>query len=130
MRHYTLLYIAAALALAACKGERQQEDLAARAAGEYYGHLVAGRYDEYLGGVADAESLPPSYRTGLIDAAKQTMAAQKAEHGGIDSVTVVGSRRDSLTGQTVALLTLCYSDSLREEVAVPMVEREGKWLME
>lgn len=131
MKH-TLLYICTAtlLTLAACKGgDAPQEDLAAKAAKEYYDHLLKGEVEEYMKGVADADSLPASYRSQLIDATQQLLDAQAKEHGGIDSVSAVGSRTDSLTRQTVALLTLCFKDSLREEVAVPMVERGGVWKM-
>lgn len=124
------LYIAAAALLMGCgSSEKPAEPLAAIAAKGFYDHLVKGNYEEYLKGLADADSLPPHYRSQLIDAAAQLVASQTAEHRGIDSVAIVGQRTDSLTAQTVALLTLCFKDSLREEVAVPMVESGGKWMM-
>lgn len=130
MKH-TLLYICiAATALAACKGsDAPREDLAAKAAQSYYSQLAKGDYEAFAKGIADGDSLPPAYRSQLIDAAKQLMATQRDEHGGIDSVAIVDSRTDSITRQTVALLTLCFADSLKEEVAVPMVERDGEWKM-
>ena len=52
-----LLCIVAA-AFAACKEEPKPGELAAKAAVEGYGHLIAGRYADYLAGVAGADSLP------------------------------------------------------------------------
>lgn len=115
--------------LCACSKEKQDDNAAALAAKEYYDHLLAGRYADYVGGFADADSLPPSYREQLLANAKQFMAQQKAEHGGITEVGVVSVNTDSTTMRASAFLMLCFGDSTREEIVVPMTERGGRWLM-
>ena len=94
-----LLCIVAA-AFAACKEEPKPGEQAAKAAVEGYGHLIAGRYADYLAGVAGADSLPAAYRVA-----------------------------DSVARQTNVFLLLCFGDSTREEVVVPMVEGPSGWRM-
>lgn len=119
----TLLFVCS------CGEEKRDDNAAARAAKEYYDCLVAGRYAEYLDGIADMDSLPPSYREQLLANAKQFMAQQKKEHDGIVDVRAVSVRTDSVARRTSAFIMLCFGDSAKEEVVVPMVERNGRWLM-
>lgn len=103
--------------------------MAAKAAQAFYGHLAAGRFDDYAKGMAGVDGLPPAYRSQVLDAARQLMAVQLTAHGGIDSVGVAGESIEESGGRAVALLTLCFHDGIREEVAVPMVEVDGEWKM-
>lgn len=118
-----------ALLFFACGGEKSDGNEAARAAKDYYDKLLAGNYTDYMAGIADIDSLPPSYREQLLANAKQFVAQQKNEHGGIAAVNVVSVRTDSTRNATDALLLFCYGDSSKEEVVVPMLERGGRWLM-
>lgn len=114
---------------ASCSGDSDKDDLAAKAAKEYYDALLAGRYGEYVKGFANSDSLPPTYEEQLMVNAKQFMAQQKEEHGGIVDVRAVYSRTDSLQGTTEAFLLLCFPDSTKEEVVVPMVQNGEVWKM-
>lgn len=118
----------ACLLLAACKDE-PKEDFAAKAAKAYYDSLVQGRYAEYVDGFSNADSLPQSYRDQLVVNAKQFAAQQQSDHGGIADVRIVASRTDSINGRTDVFLLLCFGDSTKEEVVVPMVEHGGVWKM-
>lgn len=118
-----------AAAFSACKDEPKPGELAAKAAVEGYGHLIAGRYADYLAGVAGADSLPAAYREQLLVGAKQFMARQKEEHGGIAAVSVVKYVTDSVARQTNVFLLLSFGDSTKEEVVVPMVESPAGWRM-
>ncbi len=118
-----------ALFSVSCSGNSAKEDLAAKAAKEYYDALISGRYGEYVKGFANSDSLPPTYEEQLMVNAKQFMAQQKEEHGGIVDVRAVYSRTDSLQGTTEAFLLLCFSDSTKEEVVVPMVQLDNVWKM-
>lgn len=118
-----------AAAFSACKDEPKPGELAAKAAVEGYGHLIAGRYADYLAGVAGADSLPAAYREQLLVGAKQFMARQKEEHGGIAAVSVVKYVTDSVACQTNVFLLLSFGDSTKEEVVVPMVESPAGWRM-
>jgi hypothetical protein len=116
--------------LCACSSSTPEEQ-AARAARAYYQHLIDDRPAEFLQGKADADSLPDSYRAQLLMAINQYRADMLDKHNGLREVQVsenVG-RRDTSLHLTYAFLLLCYGDSTQEEITVPMVERDGQWLM-
>ena len=120
--------LCAALALlAACKDEPKPGQLAAKAAEEAYGHLIGGRYADYLGFVAGADSLPADYREQLLANAKQFVAGQEEEHGGIDSVRALRAVADTAARRASVYLLLCFGDSTKEEVLVPMVGGPERW---
>ena len=131
MRLPLLLFMLAVTAVLthSCGSKAGPDDRAAIAAKEYYEHLIAGRYDEYLAGLSGADSIPAGYREQLIANARQFADIQQREHSGISSVQILRYTADSLTAQTNVFLLLCFGDSTREEIVVPMVERAGRWLM-
>ena len=120
---------AAAALLAACREEPKPEQLAAKAAEEAYGHLVGGRYADYLALVAGTDSLPGDYREQLLANAKQFMAAVKEEHGGIQSVSIVRTDTGAVSHRRDVFLLVSFGDSVKEEVVVPMVESPAGWRM-
>ena len=99
------------------------------AAKGYYQHLVAGEYEQFVEGRLMADLLPADYRSQLIEGYKQFVAQQLEARKGIQEVTVSRAYTDSLADYTNVLLMLCYGDSTTEEVVVPMVERDGRWMM-
>ena len=107
------------------------EEQAARAARTYYQCLVDDRPTEFLQGKADADSLPDDYRAQLLMAINQYRADMLDKHNGLHEVQVSDNvgRRDSSLHLTYAFLILCYGDSTQEEITVPMIELNGKWLM-
>ena len=113
--------------VAACSSPTKEE-LASLAAKGYYQHLIDGDYDHFLEGREFADSLPADYRSQLIDGYSQFMAQQQAR-GGIREVRISRAFTDSTQQYTSVLLMLCYGDSTTEEVVVPMVERDGRWMM-
>lgn len=129
MRKLLYLLTLLCVAVASCGGNDTDNNAAARAAKEYYDHLIKGCYVDYVNGYIYTDSLPPQYREQLVINAKQFMAQQQAEHGGIASVQVVASQTDTLTNTTNAYLMFCYGDSVHEEIVVPMVQRGEQWLM-
>ena len=118
-----------ALLVAACSSTPTREELAGLAAKGYYQHLVAGEYEQFVEGRLMADSLPADYRLQLIEGYKQFVAQQLEARKGIQEVSVSRAYTDSLAGYTNVLLMLCYGDSTTEEVVVPMVERNGRWMM-
>lgn len=123
------LEMLALLVLVAACGGPTREELASLAAKGYYQHLVEGDYNRFLEGRIMADSLPADYRSQLIDGYSQFLAQQVQARGGITEVRVSRAFTDSTQQYTSVLLTLCYGDSSSEEVVVPMVERDGRWLM-
>jgi len=114
----------------ACEEKIAPEDMAAMSAKGYYGHLIAGEYDAYLAGINGVDSLPAGYREQLITNARQFMARQKEEHGGIAGVEVIRAKADSTSGYVNVFLLLTFADSLHEEIVVPMLETSlAEWRM-
>lgn len=113
-----------------CKEEPRPEDIVGQQAKAYYDHLFAGRYDQYVAGIHDIDSLPAAYREQLHVGARQFAARQQREHAGVSEVIVARAVVDTAAHQARAFLVLCYGDSTREEIVVPMAERlPGQWRM-
>ena len=112
-----------------CSSGPTAEERAAQAAKTYYDYLVAGRYEQFLDGRVGADSLPDDYREQLLTSCQQFMAQQTKAHQGISDVRISNARTDSLTAYVSVFLLLCYADSVREEIVVPMVEHDGRWCM-
>ena len=113
---------------AACSSPTKEE-LASLAAKGYYQHLIEGDFDHFLEGRVMADSLPDDYRSQLIDGYSQFLDQQVQARGGIKEVRVSRAFTDSSQQYTSVLLMLCYGDSTTEEVVVPMVEHDGRWMM-
>jgi hypothetical protein len=114
---------------AACGNGPSKEELAGLAAKGYYQHLIDGDYDHFIEGRVMADSLPDDYCSQLNDAYAQFLAQQTSSRGGIREVRVSRAFTDSTLNYTSVLLMLCYGDSTTEEVVVPMIERDGRWMM-
>ena len=121
--------VLAAGMLAACSEEPKPEEIVSQAAKAYYDHLVAGRYDEYLAGVAGTDSLPAGYREQLLNNTKQFAALLREEHGGVCEVRVVNAVADTTRRQADVFLMLCFCDSTKEEIVVPMSGHGNEWRM-
>ena len=126
---FRTLFILYLIALCACSSTPEEQ--AARAARGYYQCLIDDRPEEFLQGKANADSLPDSYRAQLLKAINQYRAEMLDKHNGLNEVQVSDNvaRRDTSLNLTYAFLLLCYGDSTEEEITVPMVERDGQWLM-
>ena len=124
-----LVYLILIVIVVACSTGVSREEQAALAAKGYYTHLVQGEYEQFIEGRLMADSLPADYRSQLIEGYKQFVAQQMEARKGIQEVSVSRAYTDSLAGYTNVLLMLCYGDSTTEEVVVPMVERDGRWMM-
>ena len=124
-----LVYLILIVIVVSCSTGVSREEQAALAAKGYYTHLVQGEYEQFVEGRFMADSLPADYRSQLIEGYKQFVAQQLEARKGIQEVSVSRAYTDSLAGYTNVLLMLCYGDSTTEEVVVPMVERNGRWMM-
>ena len=129
MRKLVYLVLLVFLAQWAACSSPTREELASLAAKGYYQHLIEGDFDHFLEGRVMADSLPDDYRSQLIDGYSQFLAQQVKARGGINEVRISRAYTDSTQQYTSVLLTLCYGDSTSEEVVVPMVERNGRWMM-
>ena len=125
------MVIAAMMMLFSCGGDKgpSREDLAAKAAKEYYDSLIAGGYAYFSDGFNGTDSLPPHYREQLVVNAKQFVPAQEKAHHAVKNVRIVTAKTDSTTNITNVFLMLCFGDSVNEEIVVPMLEVNGVWKM-
>ena len=129
MRKLVYLVLLVFLAQWASCSSPTREELASLAAKGYYQHLIEGDFDHFLEGRVMADSLPDDYRSQLIDGYSQFLAQQVKARGGINEVRISRAYTDSTQQYTSVLLMLCYADSTTEEVVVPMVEHNGRWMM-
>ena len=114
----------------ACGEDRRVEDVVAAQAREYYDCLLGGDYESFLEGFSEVDSMPADYREQLLTNVSHFMGQQKKEHKHIERVEALKAVVDTATHQATAFLLLCFGDSLREEVAVPLIEcRDGRWRM-
>lgn len=105
------------------------EELAGKAAKLYYENLIAGNYAAYVDGFYRPDSIPGSYREQLITSAKQYVAQMKEDHKGLVAVDIAGAKADTAKHVGHAFLMLCFKDSVREEIVVPMVLHDGNWML-
>lgn len=130
MRRLPLLFVAILALMQSCAGgSEKKEDLAAIAAKSFYDSLVAGRYECFVDDFASNRRIPDGYREQLVANAKQFLARQGQDHQGIKTVSVVGSKVDSVAQITHVFLLLCFGDSTKEEILVPMVREGEAWMM-
>ena len=124
-----ILYCIVALVLVACGGDKKPDFAAANAAKEYYSLLLERKTEAFVEKMDMPDSIPEMYREQLVANIKMYIAQQQDEHHGIKKVDVQNCINDSLQPTAQAFLMICYGDSTVEEIVVPMVKRDGKWLM-
>ena len=130
-RHSVLLIVVAALLLFACGGKTDKDpsEMVGRTAKLYYDNLLHGHYEEFVDGHFRPDSIPASYRSQLIDNMRMYVGQQNDEHHGIQEVRIVRATADTARHEGNAFLMLCFKDSTKEEVVVPMVNVGGLWMM-
>ena len=121
---------AAALLLSACGGKgNDPSEIVGRTAKLYYDNLLHGHYEEFVDGHYRPDSIPDSYRRQLIDNMRMFIGQQNDEHHGIGEVRIVRATADTVRHEGNAFLMLCFRDSTKEEIVVPMVQVGGLWMM-
>ena len=120
------------ICMVACSSVSPEQE-AAESAKEYYDLLVEGNTTRFLEGKANIDLLPTDYCEQLLKTVDQYHADIQKKHGGLREVSISENigRTDTVNGSPLvhAFLILCYADSTQEEITVPMVERDGRWLM-
>ena len=130
-RYSVWLVILAAMLVIACggKGGDNPSEMADRTAKLYYENLLHGRYDVFVDGFYRPDSIPSSYRSQLIDNARMYVAQMNDDHHGLARVDLIHATADTARNEGRAFLLLCFADSTREEVVVPMVRIENLWMV-
>lgn len=112
-----------------CSNELTPEEQASLAAKGYYEHLATGEYDKYLEGVSDTKNAPADYTEQLRVSAKQYTERLKQLHQGIKTIEVRSARNDTTLHCMEVFLLLRFADATSEEICVPMVQQDGRWLL-
>lgn len=122
--------MAVAVAVAGCSvKDAKPEEIAGRAAKVYYDYLLEGKYEAYVDGFCQPDSIPQGYREQLIANAKMFVAQQRDTKNGLVEVKYQRAKLGSDSHSAQAFLLFCYGDSTKEEVIVPMSEVGGIWMM-
>ena len=122
--------LAMALALAACAPKASDPaEVASRTAKLYYDALLEGNYDvfvagldRHLGDIGDYDSL-------LVANARMYVDRQRESHQGIASFEVARVEYDGKGHAANVFLDVHFADSTKEQIVVPIVERDDLWLM-
>ena len=126
-----VLSMIAAIVNVACSSEApiKNDDAAAQAAKCYYDSLNNGGYEYFTDMYHRQERIPDSYREQLVANTKMYLDNIRKEHKGISEVRVLNCKNDSLNPTAEVYLLLCFGDSTKEEIVVPMVKDKDKWMM-
>ena len=124
MRAIGLLFL---LLLVSC-GSTTPEQQAAESAKACYDFLIEDDAVRFLECKAGADTLSADYGEQLLTAVRQYQHDIKQKHGGLREVRIADDQSAFNTYQQSTLI-LYYTDSTQEAIAVPMVERDGRWLM-
>ena len=130
-RYSVCLIVLAAMLVIACGGKSDDNpsEMVGRTAKLYYDNLLHGRYDVFVDGFYRPDSIPDSYRSQLIDNARMYVAQMNDDHHGLYRVDLIRATADTARNEGRAFLLLCFADSTREEIVVPMVRVEKLWMM-
>ena len=132
-----LLFTLSALAALACSGDAVERQ-AAEAACSYYNRMLEGYPDGMAAAQEGVGDQPDDYRRQLEAAFGIYADDMVQKHGGLRAVSISPNigRRDSLPTAhgafehiVYAFLLLSFNDSTQEEIAVPMVQRDGEWFI-
>ena len=110
----------------ACSTPPEQQ--AAESAKACYDLLVEDDAVRFLECKAGSDTLAADYGEQLLEAVRQYQRDIRQKHGGLREVRIADDQSAFNTSQ-LSTLILCYADSTQEAITVPMVERDGQWLM-
>ena len=123
MRAFGLFFV---VLLSACSTTPEQQ--AAESAKACYELLIEDDAVRFLECKAGIDSLSADYGEQLLEAVRQYQRDIKQKHGGLREVRISDDQSAFNTSQ-LSTLILCYTDSTQEAIVVPMVERDGQWVM-
>ena len=129
MRKLIIMSFILGILCACSKKEIKPEEMALQMAKVYYDQLLSGDYASFVDGMNFNDTVVPAYREQLITNMKMYVGQQEKEHQGIKQVIPLRAMRDTANHTVNAFLMMCYNDSAKEQVVVPMVEKNGIWMM-
>ena len=124
-----LFFTVALLTACASREDFPQEDVAANTARLYYQYLIEGKYEDFVAGMDRHIERSQNDERQLVENAKLYVKRQQNLHQGIKSVRVASSEVDTIQHTAMIFLIMEFADNNKEEILVPMVERDSLWLM-
>ncbi len=124
MRVFCLFFIILLVSCSSSSPEKQ----AAEAAKACYDLLIEDDAVRFLECKARIDTLSADFGEQLLEAVRQYQRDIQQKHGGLREVRIADNQSAFNTSQ-LSTLILCYADSTQEAIVVPMVERDGQWLM-
>ena len=120
------------------------ESVAMQSAKAYYDQLINGDCNSFVEGSIRNQTLRPSYKGQLILNAQMFLQQQQQNHSGIREIEALRAHCDTIVFQGIkdhegndstvrtatAFLAIHYNDNTREEIAVPMIEKDEVWYMQ
>lgn len=138
-KSFLLLPFCLLFLFAACREEVKQEDIALQAAKVYYEQLLQGDYNAFVEGSLQGDTIPSNYKSQLLLNAQMYIEQQNELHKGIkaieplraicDTTHVTIENKDSMIVTANAFLAISYADSTREEIVVPMINKNSIWYL-
>lgn len=131
MRHLCFFFCAVvAMTFSSCgKTPVETEKVVATTAKLYYEYLMQGKYGDFVAGIDHHVPASEAYDKQLEDNAKLFVKRQEILHNGLVGIEVADAEVDAESHTANAFLVFSFADSTSEQVVVPMVERDGIWLM-
>lgn len=122
--------VAVGLMVACAKKEDfPQEDVVANTAKLYYQYLIEGKYSDFVAGMDRHVERSQNDERQLVENAKLYVQQMKQQHQGLKSVDIVSSKVDTVQHMAMVFLMMEFADNTKEQVLVPMVEKDNIWLM-
>ena len=119
------------MSLLGCSGEKGDtftSESARKAARHFYTLYTQGNAQQYVEGMAGAESFPADYKEQM-----QNVIAQSAQElnrkGGVVRVEALSDTLFVADSTAYVYLDLLFTDSVHEQVGLPMVFQKGSWRM-
>lgn len=122
------IYIMLALCITSChKGDSLTHSSARRAAERYFNMLIDGKYEAYIDGMVDADSMPDDLRSQMADMLAQFCEGQKLNKGMLSVTATADTIADSAA---YVYLDILYGDSTTEQVGMPLLFTDKRWRMQ
>jgi len=123
-----ILTVSVFLALACSRsGDRFTHKSARDAAQRFYSELIEGRYEKFVEAQDYADSMPQSYHEQMSAVMKLHVLNIKGKRGGIISAEATADTLIECDSSACVFLNVLFSDSLTEQICIPLVFRQNRW---
>ena len=108
------------------QGDAFTNESVQQAAQHYYTLFVQGNAQQYVEGLAGAESFSEDYKQQMQNVIAQG-ARELERKGGVVRVEALSDTLYVADSTAYVYLDLVFSDSIHEQIGVPMIFRKGSW---